>query len=364
MKIVIFGLAVSSSWGNGHATLWRGLARALDRRGHNVVFFERDQPYYAAHRDLTSVPGMQLVLYPEWPAVAGRAAAELAGADVGMVTSFCPDGRAACTAVLDAAVQVRCFYDLDTPVTLDRLGREPVPYLPPQGLGDFDLVLSYTGGRALELLATRLGARRTAALYGSVDPDVHHPATPPPARTADLTYLGTFSDDRQAALQELLLAPAAQLPGHRFVIGGAQYPSSFPWRDNVAFVSHVPPARHAAFYASAPLTLNVTRAPMAELGHCPSGRFFEAAACGVPVLSDCWAGLDSFFTPGEEVLLASSAADTVAALQRDAAELARIGRRARERALSEHTAYRRAIELERALEPSPALQASAAAGGP
>jgi spore maturation protein CgeB len=354
VKLVIFGLAVSSSWGNGHATLWRGLARALDERGHRVVFFERDQPYYAEHRDLTEVPGMELVLYRDWAGVAERARRELGDAEVGMVTSFCPDGPAASAAVLEARSEVRCFYDLDTPVTLDRLGREePVPYLPPGGLGDFDLVLSYTGGRALELLTTRLGARRTAALYGSVDPEVHRPAARG-STTGDLSYLGTFSEDRQAALEELFLAPARRLPERRFVIGGALYPASFPWRDNIAFVAHVPPAEHPAFYASAPLTLNVTRAPMAELGFCPSARFFEAAACGVPVLSDDWPGLATFFTPGEELLVGRTAADTVEAMTRPAAELARIGQRARERTLAEHTAHCRAEELERLLfAPSP-----------
>jgi spore maturation protein CgeB len=350
VKLVIFGLAVSSSWGNGHATLWRGLARALERRGHRLVFFERDQPFYAEHRDLVEVPGMELVLYRDWAAVTERARRELADAEVGMVTSFCPDGRAASAEVRAARSEVRCFYDLDTPVTLERLGRqEPVLYLPAGGLGDFDLVLSYTGGRALELLASRLGARRTAALYGSVDPEVHRPGPARADLAGDLSYLGTFSQDRQAALEELFLTPARRLPDRRFVIGGALYPASFPWRDNIAFVAHVPPAEHPAFYASAPLTLNVTRAPMAELGYCPSARFFEAAACGVPVLSDDWPGLATFFTPGDQLLIGRSAADAVDAMTRPAAELGRIGQRARERALAEHTADRRAEELERLL---------------
>jgi spore maturation protein CgeB len=357
VKLVIFGLAVSSSWGNGHATLWRGLARALGRRGHEVVFFERDQPYYAQHRDLRELPGMRLELYTGWEAIRRRAETELAGADVGMVTSFCPDGPAASAAVLSSPVRVTCFYDLDTPVTLAQLDRrEPVPYLPPGGLAGFDLVLSYTGGRALERLRSTLGARRTAPLYGSVDPDVHRPAPPRFELAGDLSYLGTYADDRQRALGELLLAPAARLPRHRFVIGGALYPADFPWRANVRFVAHVPPADHPAFYASSPLTLNVTRAPMAALGFCPSARFFEAAACGVPVLSDRWPGLDHFFTPGEELLTARTADDAIEALQLPRAQLQRIGRRARERALDEHTADRRARELERLLENDRALE--------
>jgi spore maturation protein CgeB len=351
MKLVVFGLAVSSSWGNGHATLWRGLGRALRGRGHRLVFFERDQPFYAQHRDQDELPGIDLRIYGAWSEVQDQATRELRDADVGLVTSYCPDALDACQLVLSSRAAVRGYYDLDTPITLERLDRgEEVPYLPPEGLGDFDLVLSYGGGRSLELLASTLGARCTAALYGSVDPEVHHPASPREAFAADLSYLGTYAADRQAALEELLVAPADRLPSHRFVIGGAQYPQSFPWRENIAFVRHLPPSDHAAFYASSRLTLSVTRAAMARLGHCPSARLFEAAACGVPVLSDAWKGLDQFFRPGEEILVAHSGQDTVDALSLPEATLLAMGRRARERALAEHTAVHRVVELERILD--------------
>lgn len=351
MKIVIFGLAVSSAWGNGHATLWRGLGRALSRRGHDVVFFERDQPYYAQHRDMADVPGIDLVLYRDWAQVRARARAHLGDAEVGMVTSYCPDGRAASELVLSSDLEVRCFYDLDAPVTLAALDRrEEVAYLPAGGLGGFDVVLSYTGGRALRGLRDRLGARRTAALYGSVDPDVHQPAPAQDRFAADLSYLGTYSPDRQATVDELLLAPAQVRPDARFLVGGAQYPTTAAFGPNVRIIEHVAPRDHAAFYASSPLTLNTTRAPMAALGYCPSARFFEAAACGVPVLTDGWEGLDQFFAPGREVLVARTRQDTLEALAMPRAELSAIGRRARERALAEHTAARRALDLERILD--------------
>lgn len=348
MKVVVFGLAVSSSWGNGHATLWRALARALDRRGHRLAFFERDQPYYAEHRDLAQLPGMELCIYRDFTAVRARADGRLAGADLAVVTSFCPDARAASALVLDSRAHVRCFYDLDTPVTLAALDRGgDVPYLPVGGLGDFDLVLSYTGGRALEALSVRLGARRTAVLYGCVDPDLHRPVPPRRELAGDLSYLGTYAEDRQPALAELLLAPAERLPRQRFVIGGALYPPDFPWRRNVGFVRHLAPGDHAAFYASSPLTLNVTRAAMAAFGYCPSARFFEAAACGVPVLTDVWDGIEHFFAPGREVLVARRRDDVVDAMTMEHGLLAEIGRRARERCLAEHTAERRVRELER-----------------
>ena len=352
MRLVIFGLSVSSSWGNGHAALWRGLLGALLRDGHRVTFFERDVPYYADHRDLTALPqGGELVLYPDWESVLPRAQRALAGADAGMVTSYCSDGVAASRLVLDSAVPVRCFYDLDTPVTLERLAAgEPVGYLPPEGLGGFDLVLSFTGGGALDALRECLGARRVAPLYGSVDPDVHRPAPPADHYGAALSYLGTYAADRQAALERLFVEPARRRPELRFVIGGALYPASFPWAPNIWFMRHLPPPEHPAFYCSSAITLNVTRSSMAAMGWCPSGRLFEAAACGTPILSDRWEGIEAFFAPDREIMLAESTADTLAALERAPSELAAIARRARERTLDEHTAARRARELVAALE--------------
>jgi len=347
MKLVVFGLTVSSSWGNGHATLWRGLIKALVRRGHRVVFFEKDVPYYAGARDLWELPGGELVLYPSWDDVLPYAKSHLADADVAMVTSYCPDGVAAAALVLDSPAQLRTFYDLDTPVTLDGLKRgRPVPYLPADGLGGFDLVLSYTGGDALDQLRGVLGARRTAPLYGHVDPNVHRPVPPLEGRRGDLSYLGTYAEDRQAALEALFIEPARRMPERRFLIAGAQYPHDFPWTPNVYFHRHLPPADHPAFFRSAALTLNVTRRAMAEMGFCPSGRLFEAAACGVPILSDTWPGLDAFLTPGDEILTASTTDEAIAAISLAPDELARIARNARERTLAEHTSERRAAELE------------------
>ena len=348
MRIVIFGLAISSSWGNGHAALWRGLVSALLAAGHGVTFFERDVPYYAANRDLAALPaGGRLVLYQEWDDAA--AAQALAGADVGLVTSYCPDAAAARRAVCDSAA-LRCFYDLDTPVTLARLAAgEAVDYVA-GGLGVYDLVLSYTGGAALAGLRDRLGARRVVALYGSVDPRLHGPGTAVAGWAGRLSYLGTYAQDRQAALEALFVAPARARPGMRFVLGGAQYPQDFPWTGNMFFLRHVAPPDHAAFYASSRLTLNVTRQAMARMGWCPSGRLFEAASCGCPVLSDAWAGLDAFFAPGEEILIARDTEEALAAIELEDAALARIAGRARERTLAEHTAARRAAQMVTAFE--------------
>jgi spore maturation protein CgeB len=351
VKIVIFGLTISSSWGNGHATLWRGLCKALIQMRHDIVFYERDVPYYANMRDLDHIPGGRLELYADWDCVRQQASADVADADVAIITSYCPDSSAATDLVLGQNHALRVFYDLDTPITLALLDAgQRVAYISSSTLHGFDLVLSYSGGRALDEFRTRLGARHVAPLYGHVDPGVHCPVQPLPHYRADLSYIGTYSEDRQRTLEALLVSPAQLQPDRRFVIAGAQYPQDFPWSSNMYFVRHLPPAEHAAFFCSSRLTLNVTRRAMAETGWCPSGRLFEAAACGAPIISDRWEGLDAFFSPGEEIILAGSATDVIAALGASDQQLSSMARRARERTLEEHSSSRRAAELIQLLE--------------
>ena len=348
MHFVIFGLTVSSSWGNGHATLWRGLLKAMSRRGHTVVFYERDVPYYANARDGWAAPqGIKLQLFSSLQSVRQQIDDDLADADVALITSYCPDGPTASEIILESRVPVHAFYDLDTPTTLDALrSGAPVSYLPATGLSGFDIVLSYTGGRALTELQSRLGARAVAPLYGWVDPECHAPTVPREEFRSTLSYLGTYAADRQRALEELFVQPARHMAGARFFIGGAQYPDDFPWSENIFFVRHMPPSLHPAFFCSSRATLNVTRRAMAEYGYCPSGRLFEAAACGTPLLSDTWTGLDSFFTLGEEIFAVSSSEDVVAALSLSDEELGRVADAARVRTLENYTADHRVAEVE------------------
>jgi spore maturation protein CgeB len=294
-----------------------------------------------------------LRLFSDWNDIRPTAQQQLQDADVAIVTSYCPDAIAATECVLESNVRLRVFYDLDTPVTLDcvECGRT-VAYLGPRGLQDYDLVLSYTGGQALKALRDRLGARRVAPLYGSVDPAAHRRVVHDARFTADFSYLGTYAEDRQAAVEELLIAPARRLPEQRFLIGGAQYPENFPWTDNIFFVRHLDPSLHSAFYSSSRMTLNVTRGAMKQMGYCPSGRLFEAAACGTPILSDAWEGLDLFFAPGSEIIVAKNSDDVVGAMELPDEVLQRIARRAFERTLDEHTAEHRARYLESVLENS------------
>jgi spore maturation protein CgeB len=292
------------------------------------------------------------VLYREWHDIAHVVHEHLEDADAAIVTSYCGDGRLAAAAVRESDVPRKVFYDLDSPITLDRVARgEIVAYLPDEGFAGFDLVLSYAGGTAIDGLK-RLGASRVAPLYGCVDPVVHRPVVPSPGRRNDLSYLGTYSADRQDVLERLFVAPARVRGDRLFALAGSQYPADFPWTLNMLYFWHVPPADHPSLFCSSGLTLNITRGPMAAVGHCPSGRLFEATACGAAVVSDWWDGLDRFFAPPEEILIARDTNDVLAALDLSAAERERVARRGRERTLDCHTAAVRARELEQLLEPS------------
>jgi spore maturation protein CgeB len=348
VRVVVFGLAVSSSWGNGHATLWRALGRALGRAGGELMFFERNQAFYARTRDSAEFPGIRLVIYRDWDDIRALAREAVRSADLSLVTSYCPDGPDAADLVR-ADARVSGFYDMDTPVTLASLSdAAPVPYLPRGGLGGFEVVLSYTGGRALGELKQRLGAQRVYPLFGSVDPELYTPA-PSVSPHAALSYLGTYAADRQHLVDTLFLTTALRLPELTFLLGGAQYPDDMVLPANVTHLAHVPPPEHPAFYRAAPLTLNVTRAAMAAYGYCPSGRLFEAAACGTAIVSDPWEGIETFFTPGQELFLARSSLDVLDVLSQGEHALATAGRRARERVLDEHTADHRVRDLTRVL---------------
>jgi spore maturation protein CgeB len=350
MKIVIFGLTITSSGGNGHATLWRGLCKALSRRGHHIVFFEHDTPYYAEARDLTNWPFGEIFLYKNWRRIHSTASDQLADADAVIITSYSPDAVRATELALKVGSVICVFYDLDTPVTLSRHSAgKRINYIGPRGLQDFDLVLSFTGGSAPQALKSDFGAKKVATLFGHVDPETHGPTGQRASYQADLSYLGTFASDRQPGVNRLLIQPARCLPNRRFLIAGSLYPKDFPWSKNIYFVAHLPPEEHSGFFCSSRLTLNVTRKPMVEMGFSPSGRLFEAAACATPIISDSWRGLDTFFKPESEILIARTSLDVVQALQRQDEELKTIGQAARERVLKEHTSTHRAIQLEELL---------------
>ncbi len=364
MRIVILGLSITSSWGNGHAATYRGLVRALDDRGHRVTFLERDVPWYAAHRDLPEPPYGHTCLYRDLDELRRNYMPEIRAADLVIVGSYVPEGVEVGKLVLNRARGVTAFYDIDTPVTLAKLADEDYEYLTPELIGEYGIYLSFTGGPTLDRLEGEYGSPMARPLHCAVDAESYYP------EEADeqwaMGYLGTYSDDRQPRVESLLNDPARQLGDREFVVAGPSYPGSISWPENVERIDHLAPPEHRRFYNSQRFTLNVTRDVMIEAGYSPSVRLFEAAACATPIISDVWEGIDSYFEPGQEILLADSSQQAVEYIEGlSEGERRQIGERARQRVLSEHTPKHRAIQLEKYVEeaassmaPMPRVEAS------
>jgi spore maturation protein CgeB len=349
MQICILGLSITSSWGNGHATTFRSLAKGLAQRGHSVAFLERDVPWYAEHRDLARSSYVQATLYRDLDELHSQYERLVRDADLTIVGSYVPDGVAIADWVAQVATGVTAFYDIDTPVTLAKLREKTCDYLAPRQFRQFDLYLSFTGGPTLEILDKEYESPRACPLYCSVDPDDYYPLDREPKY--DLGYLGTYSPDRQPTLERLMLSPAVNWPQGRFVIAGPQYPAAISWPRNVERIEHLPPHEHGAFYNSQRFTLNVTRADMIQAGYSPSVRLFEAAACGTPIISDWWPGLETLFRPGREILIARNGDEMLRMLHTfPESRRKQLARAARSNVLAQHTSLERAAQLERYFE--------------
>lgn len=348
MQVVFLGLSITSSWGNGHASTYRSLVRALCLRRHRVLFLERDLPWYAANRDLPRPPWGRTEIYRDLEDLKDRFEGEIRGADLVVVGSFVSEGAAVAEWVVERARGRTAFYDIDTPVTLARLARGDCDYLSRELVPRFDLYLSFTGGPILRRIERELGAKAARPLYCGVDADSYRPERREPLW--DLGYLGTYAEDRQPVLDRLLLEPARRWREGRFVVAGPQYPPGLRWPPNVARMEHLAPPEHATFYSAQRFALNATRREMVLAGWSPSVRLFEAAACETPIVSDAWPGLEAFFEPGREILLARTP-DEVVRFVRDTPERERrrVGAAGRARVLAEHTAEHRAEALERYL---------------
>jgi spore maturation protein CgeB len=348
MKVVVYGLTITSSWGNGHATTYRSLLKALARRGNRIHFVEKDVEWYRSNRDLPNPEFCSVHLYEEWEASATPLLALSKDADVVIVGSYFADAIAATRALLAEADCPILFYDIDTPITLSRLREQGgTEYLDAALIPHYAAYLSFTGGPALRELEQRFGSPRAVPFYCSVDPDLYQPTPERAEFRCNLSYLGTYAADRQPKLMRLLNGTAALLPQSRFLVAGPQYPEGTTWQPNVDRIIHISPPDHPAFYSSCRFTLNLTRDDMVAAGYSPSVRLFEASACGATILSDTWPGIEDFLTPGEEILFPGDAAE-VASILKDMpdAERRKIGQRARERILSEHTAEHRAAQFE------------------
>lgn len=345
LDIVILGLSITSSWGNGHATTYRGLTRELSRRGHNILFLERDVPWYAGNRDMPNPTFGTTELYTCIEELKDRFENKIRRADLVIVGSYVPEGIAIGQWVTKIAKGGTAFYDIDTPVTLQKLRENENEYITPELIACYNMYLSFTGGPTLNLVENKYGSPMARALYCSADPEIYFPEEA--EKKYDLGYIGTFSIDRQPPLEELMLQAARQWKEGRFIVAGPMYPDKIRWGKNVKHITHISPAQHRKFYNEQKFTLNITRAEMINAGYSPSVRLFEAAACGTPIISDYWEGLDTIFKPGDEILISTSAAETVKYLKTiDEQKRESISSKARARVLSEHTSAHRAGELE------------------
>ncbi len=343
MKIVIIGLSITSSWGNGHATTYRGLIKELAKLGHDLLFLEKDVPWYAPHRDLPNPDYCRVSLYGTNNDLWLHYSADVAQADVVIVGSYVQQGVEVGEWVIKTANGIKAFYDIDTPVTLAKLAREDYEYITPSLISKYDMYLSFTGGPVLQYLEQKYGSPAARPLYCSVDPEHYFPERKD--IKWDLGYLGTYSTDRQPTVDSFLCKTAALFPQNKFVVAGPQYPEGISWPLNVERIEHLPPALHRDFYNTQKYTLNVTRADMIAAGYSPSVRLFEAAACGVPIISDYWEGLSSFFEDGTEILIAKDHEDVAEYLSYDENQRWLIGMNARQKVLANHTAKARAAEL-------------------
>lgn len=348
MNIVILGLSITSSWGNGHAITYRGLVRGLVRRGHSVLFLERDVPWYASNRDLPHPPYGRTELYDGLDHLREEFTEAVQNAELVIVGSYVPEGASVVRWVLETVRGATAFYDIDTPITFSALNRGECFYLEPDSISRLDFYLSFTGGPLLKEIEQRFSARAARPLYCSADPEAYSPEER--EVLYDLGYMGTYSADRQPKVEELLVRPAGHWPSGRFALAGPQYPQDLQWPSNIHRIEHLPPRDHRSFYNSQRFTLNITRSDMIRCGYSPSIRLFEAAACATPIISDNWNGLEEFFEPGKDLFVANSAEDVLRYLtEMPEDRLTQIGACAREKVLNYHTPAHRAEQLEQYL---------------
>ncbi len=348
MKIVIYGLAITSSWGNGHATTYRSLCKALARRGHQIHFVEKNLEWFRDNRDMPHPEFCKVHLYADWEESERNLIRLSKDADAIVVGSYFPDAMATTGCLLESGYGPMVFYDIDTPITIAKLRADGrAGYIDAEQIPRFAAYLSFTGGPVLREIEERFGSPYAVPFYCSVDPELYRPKPTERQFECALSYLGTHAKDRQPKLMRFLNETAELMPESRFIVAGAQYPKETAWAKNVERIVHLSPPDHPSFYCSSNFTLNLTRDEMVSAGYSPSVRLFEASACGAAIISDYWKGLEHFLTPNEEVLLPSDAYEVSQVLRTiSERDRSRIGLNARERVLSEHTAAHRAIQFE------------------
>jgi spore maturation protein CgeB len=364
MRIAFYGSSLLSSYWNGAATYYRGLLSDLARRGHAITFYEPDAFDRQQHRDIDPPDWARVVVYEATPEAAHRVIAEAAAADivvkasgVGVFDDLLVEGVMA-AARPDA---LRIFWDVDAPATLAELAEQPGHALH-RVLPALDLVLTYGGGPPVIAAYQKIGARRCVPIYNALDPATHHPVAPEPRLACDLAFLGNRLPDRERRVEEFFLRAAAMLPERRFLIGGSGWGDK-PMPANVQALGHVGTGMHNAFNVTPLAVLNIARDSMAGVGFSPATRVFEATGAGACLITDDWPGIDQFFAPGSEILVArdgAEVAEIVRDLSRERAQA--IGEAALRRVLAEHTYAHRGAEADALLRAEFAARADRIGG--
>jgi len=350
--LFVFGSSLTSSFWNGAATYYRGIYGQLDALGYRVTFAEPDIYGRQEHRDLAGDPP-----YAACPIYRNDAELELllqeaAGADVIIKHS----GVGARDLYLEARIaamagpdRVNILWDVDAPATLAAMEADPHHALRAL-LPRFTAVLTYGGGAAVLRRYGALGARQCHAIYNGLDPWTHYPCQPDPAWTCDLLFLGHRLPDREERVQRYFFDVAQRVPEARLILAGEGW-QGLALPPNVRYFGHAPTAAHNRLNASARLVLNLNRDSMADCGFSPPTRIFEAAGAGACVVTDAWPGIETFFIPGEEILVVESPEDLERLLRTLAPASARaIGTRMRRRALHGHSYVQRAAQVHAILQ--------------
>jgi spore maturation protein CgeB len=349
LDIAFFGSSLVSSWWNGAATYYRGLVHGLADHGHHVRFFEPIAYDRHDHRDMPDPDWADVIIYPADDAEQVRKVVRTASdaqiivktSGVGVFDDVLEDEVLAVTRSSGAAA---VFLDVDAPATLSRLEadhRDAFRALLP----DYDMVATYGGGAPVQQRYLALGAPRCELIYNGFDQQTHHPVAADQRFAADLSLLANRLPDREDRIDEFFFRAASLLPERTFLLGGNG------WADkqmppNVRWIGHVGTSDHNAFNCSATAVLNVTRDSMAANGWSPATRVFEATGVGACLITDAWLGVDDFFRPDVEILVADDGAAVAAQVRDlDPVTASGIGGAARVRALRDHTYQQRAEQL-------------------
>ena len=351
MKLFVFGSSLTSSYWNGAATYYRGIYKALHALGHRVRFAEPDIYQRQSHRDAEEIDYAEVLVY-QTPRDLEQMLAEAASADLVIKHS----GVGADDGFLERTVpELGCngarvaFWDVDAPATLRRVqanSRDPFREL----IAQYDFIFTYGGGPPVVESYLHLGARNCYPIYNGLDADTHYPVAADPKLVCDLALVAHRLPDREARVEEFFLRAARLAPEFSLLLGGEGWAGK-PLPSNVRWIGHVRTNDHNRVNCSARMVLNVNRESMAETGYSPPTRVFEVAGAGRCMITDQWVGVEQFFEPEREILVAASAADVVDFLRQvTTAEAERIGNAMRARALRDHTYAQRAAEVQSVLE--------------